>query len=280
MRDTLPFRRGDVSWTVGREPVLGLAAAPTLLLQVCHPLVAAGVARYSEFESDPFARLWRTLDVQLKLAYARPEVSRRQAERLRRVHERVRGFSDEGIPYRALDPELLLWVWATLVHGQITVFELAFGRLREDVRETFYQEQKLIAHACGVPEGYCPDSYAGFRRYFDRVLRTELRATPTALRVIELGRSAPGLPRPLGAAYGQVNLVAAGALLPRGLRDALGVPWSPRRERAFQAMLSANRAAARLIPAAIRHRPADHLVNRDGPLRLFAAGKALAEPRA
>ena len=61
MRESLPFRPGDMSWIVGHEPVVGLAAAPTLLLQVCHPLVAAGVAQYSDFESDPFSRLWRTL---------------------------------------------------------------------------------------------------------------------------------------------------------------------------------------------------------------------------
>ena len=68
--DELPFRPGDMSWKIMREPVLGLGAAPTLLLQVTHPLVAAGVAQYSDFESDPFARLWRTADIMLKLSFA------------------------------------------------------------------------------------------------------------------------------------------------------------------------------------------------------------------
>ncbi|MEO3781829.1 oxygenase MpaB family protein [Actinocorallia sp. B10E7] len=271
MREALPFRPGDVSWTVGHEPVLALAAAPTLLLQVCHPLVAAGVSQYSDFASDPFARLWRTLDIQLKLSYGRPEVSARQSELLRRIHRRVQGVSADGVPYRALDPELLLWVWATLVHGQLTVYELTFGNLSARDRETFYREQKLVAHACGVPEGACPEDHAAFRRYFARMLDEELEVTETARRVVALGSDPPRIPRALGAAYSRVNLLAAGAMLPRRLREGLGIPWSPRRDRLFRAALAAGRATALVVPGGLRGRPVDTLVNRERPLRLFAA---------
>ena len=256
MRDALPFRPGDISWTVGHEPVLVLAAAPTLLLQVCHPLVAAGVAQYSDFASDPFARLWRTLDIQLKLSYGSPEVSARQSALLNRIHQRVQGVSDDGVPYRALDPALLLWVWATLVHGQLTVYELTFGALSKADRETFYREQKLVAHACGVPEGTCPEDHAAFRRYFARMLEEELEVTGTARHVVSLGRGLPQLPRPFGAAYSQVNLLSAGALLPRRLREGLGIPWSPRRERLFRLLMGAVRIAMNLTPRPLRKLPA------------------------
>ncbi|WP_106399906.1 oxygenase MpaB family protein [Actinocorallia populi] len=276
MRESLPFRPGDVSWKVGHEPVLALAAAPTLLLQVCHPLVAAGVARYSDFASDPFARLWRTLDIQLKLSYGRPEVSARQSELLHRIHQRVQGVSEEGVPYRALDPELLLWVWATLVHGQLTVYELTFGVLSKADRETFYREQQLVAHACGVPEGACPPDFAAFRRYFARMLEEELEVTETARQVVSLGNDLPRLPPALGAAYSRFNLLAAGAMLPRRLREGLGIPWSPRRDRLFRMMLLAGRAGALVVPGAVRGRPVDALVDRERPLRLFAVRRARA----
>lgn len=272
MREALPFRPGDVSWTVGHEPVLALAAAPTLLLQVCHPLVAAGVAQYSDFTSDPFARLWRTLDIQLKLSYGPPEVSARQADLLRRIHRRVEGVSPEGVPYRALDPELLMWVWATLVHGQLTVYELAFGPLPRQDRETFYREQKLVAHACGVPEGACPEDFAAFRRYFAGML-DELRATDTARLVVSFGSGIPQLPPVLGTAYGRFNLLAAGALLPRRLREELGVPWSPRRDRIFRMLLAAGRFGALVVPDGLRGYPVDAAVRRERPLRLFTTGR-------
>src|SRR5690606_20857749 len=103
VRRALPYRPGDVCWRVLREPVQNLGAAPLLLLQVTHPLVAAGVEQFSDYESDPFGRLWRTADIMLKMAFGDPEVSRRQSEKFRRIHQRVQGTSDEGVPYRALD---------------------------------------------------------------------------------------------------------------------------------------------------------------------------------
>ncbi|MEU5881311.1 oxygenase MpaB family protein [Spirillospora sp. NPDC047279] len=267
--DGLPFRPGDVSWKVMREPVLGLGAAPTLLLQVTHPLVAAGVEQYSDFESDPFARLWRTADVMLKLSFAEPEVSERQAVKLRRVHQRVEGLSDEGVPYRALDPDLLLWVWATLTHNGLDLYERTFGRLSGTDRERFYQEQKLIAYACGVPEGHCPITYTDFRAYFDGVVQHELRPTTVSAKLLDTSRKLR-MPWPLGPAYLQINLLAAGALLPARLRRELDVPWSRSRAAAFASLISANRAAARVTPVSMRHRPTDYLVARERPLRLFA----------
>ncbi|WP_067477748.1 oxygenase MpaB family protein [Actinomadura hibisca] len=269
----LPFRPGDVSWTVTREPVLGLGAAPTLLLQVTHPLVAAGVDQHSDFERDPFARLWRTADIMLKLSFADAETSARQSRVLRAMHKRVEGVSDEGTPYRALDPDLLTWVWATLVHNALDLYQRTFGPLSDADRERFYQEQKLIAHACGVPEGHCPEGYAEFRAYFARVVREELRPTATSAKLLDMDRRLP-LPAPLGSAYLHLNLLAAGALLPPDLRRTLGIPWNARRAAAFNALLRANRAGARVVPARVRHRPTDYLVARDKPLRLFSTRRA------
>ena len=46
-------------WRVNRENVLMLGAGCTLLLQLAHPLVAAGVAEHSTFRSSPAARVLR-----------------------------------------------------------------------------------------------------------------------------------------------------------------------------------------------------------------------------
>ena len=270
--DELPFRPGDMSWKIMREPVLGLGAAPTLLLQVTHPLVAAGVAQYSDFESDPFARLWRTADIMLKLSFAEPEVSAKQARILRQVHKRVEGVSEEGVPYRALDPDLLMWVWATLVHNGIDLYQRTFGRLPDADRERFYSEQKLIAYACGVPEGHCPETYVAFRGYIQRVVREELRPTTVSAKLLDTERKLP-MPWPLGPAYIHLNLLAAGALLPAGLRRELDIPWNSRRALTFAALIEANRAAAKVTPASVRHRPTDYVVNRERPLSLFAQSR-------
>src|SRR5262245_66314471 len=63
---SLPPREGlfrEDGWLrrVTREPVVLFGGGCALLLEVAHPLVAAGVAEHSDFRRDPFGRLQRTL---------------------------------------------------------------------------------------------------------------------------------------------------------------------------------------------------------------------------
>src|SRR5438094_868133 len=120
---SLPFHKDSMTWKVNMEPIVGLGGGRALLLQVLHPLVAAGVEQHSNFAQDPFRRGFQTADMMLKLAFGDESVSARQVELLRRMHEKVQGTSDEGIPYRAMDPQLLLWVWATLVDVSVLMYE-------------------------------------------------------------------------------------------------------------------------------------------------------------
>src|ERR671935_2647144 len=117
------FGPGSLTWRVNGESVLLLGGGRALVLQVAHPKVAAGVAEFSDYREDPWGRLYRTLDTTLKIVFGDAPTSRAASESLRRVHERVRGVDDRGEPYRALDPELLLWVHATLIDTSLTVYE-------------------------------------------------------------------------------------------------------------------------------------------------------------
>ncbi|TNY36810.1 oxygenase MpaB family protein [Thermomonospora catenispora] len=268
---TLPYRPDDVCWTVLREPVQNLGLSTLLLLQVTHPLIAAGVERFSDYAADPFGRLWRTADIMLKMAFGSPEVSARQSALFHRIHKRVEGVSDEGVPYRALDPDLLMWVWATGVRVPLDLYERTFGRLPDAERARYYEEQKLLARGCAIPDGHCPPDLEAFEAYVDHVVETELKPTPLAQKLLRRrpGSPRPPLPGPMVSAYTRFNAFLAGALLPPRVREMLDIPWSPARERAFNAMLAAHRAGARVVPATVRHRPVDYLVSRDRPLNLL-----------
>jgi uncharacterized protein (DUF2236 family) len=270
----LPFRPGDVSWRVGREPTVGLASSAALLLQVCHPSVAAGVHQFSDFERQPWTRLWRTLDIVLKLAFGTPEVSAEQERILRRMHERVKGTTDAGVPYNALDPILQLWVWATLAWGALEAYERIFGRLTDTERERYYQEQKLLAYGSGVPEGMCPETHADFVEYFDRMVREELSETEVAKNVLRLGLRPP-IFWPLRPMIGRVNRLSLG-LLPNPLRDKLlptaGHPWTGKEERALGRLITRTRLVSRILPRRLRELPTAYLVSRKRPLKLFQRG--------
>src|SRR5215204_5691324 len=54
----------SIAWKINSEIVLLLGWNPAILLQIAHPLVAAGVTDHSLFLTDPAGRprrLWRTL---------------------------------------------------------------------------------------------------------------------------------------------------------------------------------------------------------------------------
>ena len=111
----------SVMWRINREAVLLGAGPAALLLQMAHPLVAEGVAQHSDFQGDPFGRLRRTLRDHGPGVRRRPHgrAGGPAAERCSRHgarSDRRRGCATTGAgSYRALDPELLLWVQVTLI---------------------------------------------------------------------------------------------------------------------------------------------------------------------
>src|SRR6266545_3466926 len=56
------FPSDGMAWRIGRELALLLGGGRALLLQVAHPLVAAGVAEHSGFREDPWRRLEGTMN--------------------------------------------------------------------------------------------------------------------------------------------------------------------------------------------------------------------------
>jgi uncharacterized protein (DUF2236 family) len=261
----LPVGPGTMSWTINREPAMLMGGGRALLLQVTHPSVAAGVEQHSNYKTDPWSRLFATLDIVFRIMFGTPAQSVEAAARLRRRHGVVNGTSADGTPYDALDPTLLLWVWATLTDTSLVIYERCFGPLSPGHRDRFVDEQALLAYACGVPSGECPASYRDFTDYVAHVVDSTLHATTVAVDVAEQLRLPP-LPRPLRSlAGGPLGLVTAGTLPPR-LREPLGFTWSTRHERALNAFFAATKAQ-RVVPRSVRELPSTLAARREKPLR-------------
>ena len=263
----MPFGRGTVSRQIGREPLtLAFAGPRALLLQVAHPLVAAGVDQHSNYREDPFRRAWRTLDWLFKVQFSDPETVARQNASLRAVHSRVRGISADGLAYRASDPELLVWVWATLVDSTVVAHERLIGALGAGRRSRYYEEQKLVAYASGVPRGACPPDWDDFRRYVDATVAGKLRVTDVTRQAA--AGAAPFFRPPLSGLLAPVDGFLAAALLPSALRADLGLEWGPRQRAALRAVRSAARFGTQVVPPGLRHAPADYLAHRSRPISI------------
>lgn len=214
------FAASSLSWQINRNwfPLLGGARAA--ILQVCDPRVAAGVASYSTFRTDPFGRLDRTLDAMLTISFASPKRRDEMLDHLRRGHARVVGTTDDGEQYDANDPELQYWVLATLVDTTFEVERRYVGVMRRADRERFFQESKLLARAFAIPEEQIPEDLDAFRSYMRMKFAT--LEPSTATRDVTLALMRPGLRWVPDQSFVPLNWVTA-ELLPPRLRCLVGV---------------------------------------------------------
>lgn len=256
------------AWRLNREAMLLLGAGPrALLLQLAHPQVAAGVDEHSTFRDDPWARLASTTRSYLTIVYGTTRAARAEIRRLNELHRGIRGPG-----YTARDPELSLWVHATLVDSTIVASDAWLAPLTRVRRAVFYDETKPIARAFGVPDAILPANLDAFEDYVSRMLArdgpVQVSATARALghAVLHppLGPLATWLPlgaaaRPLldripVAAYSWTLWPAIG-LLPPSVRDGYGLRWGSL-ERLVSAWLVATwRGWRPIIPAGFRQMP-------------------------
>jgi uncharacterized protein (DUF2236 family) len=270
----------SMMWRINREAVLLGAGPAALLLQVAHPLVAEGVAQHSSFEQDPWRRLHGTIRTTMALVFGDGAAASRAIKRLNSVHAVVRGdvldaqARHVAWAYRALDPELLLWVQATLIVTSVAAYQRWVGPLSGDERGRFWQEARTVGVRLGIPLSLSPADWPALEAYWRRMLAVDgpIHVTPTARRLARLivRPPLPFVPGPL------VDLAALPglALLPQRLRDEFGIPWGARRAAVARAESYALSRWTKVVPRALRSMPqalsADRRVQRaaaQAPLR-------------
>jgi uncharacterized protein (DUF2236 family) len=236
---------------INSETALLFGGPRALLLQIAHPDVAAGVADHSDFRRSPFERLWRTLSTMLDVTFGDSERSAAAAARVGAIHASVRG--SRGLrSYDGRDPELLLWVHATIVDTGLRTYERFVGPLPEAVRERYYREMKVVASAFGVPEEVQPGGFDDFQRYLGDALG-RLTVTDEARSLAE-GILFPPVSRTLRPIAASFRLATAG-LLPGRIRDAYALNWSMAHESAFAALAGSTRTVIPLLPDRLRRWP-------------------------
>ena len=169
-------------WRINREAVLLGAGPAALLLQVAHPLVAEGVAA-----AQPASRTTRSggcggpCVTTLDMVFGDGPT----AERARRARSTVstapcagpvdgpggtRG--DRCGRYRAIDPELLLWVQATLIVTSVEAYR-ALGRAADarPIAEAFWSEARAVGVRMGIPlRGQSRRTGRALLAYWERML--------------------------------------------------------------------------------------------------------------
>lgn len=233
---------------VGVEACLLAGAARAILLQVAHPLVGQGVAEHSRFTEDPLARLRGTLSFVYGTVFGSVEEADWIAGVVNGIHRHV-----VGAGYSADDPELQLWVAATLYQSAEQVYGLVFGPMPTAMAEELCRQSSVYATSLGCPAELWPATLDEFRSYWDRQVAT-LEISEAAKEICRNLYSAESLPWYLRALL-PLNSFITAALLPDRMRNGYGFTWSPRRERLFRGGVRAAHVVYPRLPKRLRAVP-------------------------
>jgi uncharacterized protein (DUF2236 family) len=248
----------SMAWRLNREAMVLLGGGPrALLLQLAHPQVAAGVDEHSDFRADPWARLQATLRSYLTIVYGTGPAARAEIRRLNELHRSIRGAS-----YSARDPDLSLWVHATLVDTTIVAYDAWIEPLSREERARYYAETLPIGRAFGVPADRLPADLDAFEAYVAIMLSPDgpVHASATARELAwhvlhpPLGPVLPPLAGVPPAAYAWTLWPAIG-LLPASVRTDYGFRWRPLERSVAAWLVWSWRRWRPLLPAAFRQMP-------------------------
>lgn len=255
----------SVTWRVGSEAALMVGGARAILMQLAHPLVAAGVGQHSSYGSDPWGRMYRTLDLGRRMTFGTRGEARAAARIINRLHTHVTGALEAtagslpgGTPYRAREPELLLWVFATLVDTALSLYPLLVGPLSADEEEQYYREGVEGMRLLGMAVEAAPPTVMAFKSYMRDMLEGDVLAlTPPAADVARtiLNMPAPLALRPLLRPALFVNKQLTIGLLPPTLRDLYGFRWSREQQALFDLWAAGMRLMVPRLPALVRQPP-------------------------
>ena len=273
---------GTITWKVNREIIVVAGWGRAILLQLAHPLVAAGVADHSSFRGSlitSFKRLGSTIGAMLSLTFGTDEEAISAAAAINGIHDRVSGRLGEragglaaGERYSAHDPELLRWVHATLLESIPLTYELLVGHLTGEERDRYCAEATIMEPLLDIPERLLPRDAAQLDAYVEEMLHSGRIAVSETSRVLARAILFPPGWWLMWPAFRALQLITIG-LLPTAIREGYGFRWTARDARAFARWTAALRTLHHAAPSFVREWPASR--SRKGPARLTSTQTVL-----
>jgi uncharacterized protein (DUF2236 family) len=157
---------GSVSWEIhGDLASLVVAGTAAILMEVLHPSVMAGVFTQSSYRTQPLRRAQNTLGYVLRTTFGSTPGATRVIESVKRVHGRIQGTRPDGVPYRALDPELIAWVHTCIPWAVMTAYERTRRPLSLEEKDRYLAEQAVIGRMGGAD--WVPESVAELDAYVE-----------------------------------------------------------------------------------------------------------------
>jgi uncharacterized protein (DUF2236 family) len=233
---------------------ISMAGGPAaVLLQIANDKIGLAVSEHSSFTKRPVQRARRTLFYLYVMAFGTPEERRHITDATHAAHARVK---DPGGAYEADDPDLQLWVAATIYWSLIVSYEEVYGALDDDTADQAYREFSIYATGLRVPPEMWPKDRVAFQEYW----KTKIAGLEITEAAKAVGHDVlyPGSNLPWAAWFytrltGHFSRITTTELLPESIRNEFGIHSTLYTRFMYWLMSLQSRTVYPLLPETIRH---------------------------
>ena len=213
----------SISWEInGDVASILLGGIGAIVMEILHPSVMSGVQQQSTYQEDPGRRGRTTFGWVITTTFGNTQAATRLIGAVKKMHGQIEGLRPDGIPYRALDPELIAWVHTCIPWAVMTAFDRFNRPLTDDERDRYLSEQSVVARMSGADA--VPETYADLLAFVEE-MRPKLAVTQETLEFFEFLMSMPfgmRVPGFLSRPVHQFQIEAGMGLMPKWARRMTG----------------------------------------------------------
>lgn len=217
----------DAPWVVHADFGTLVGGIRALLMQALHPGSLTGVANHSRYEQDALGRLAGTIRWLTVTTFGSHTAVANESGRVNRMHTRVTGeyhtAGGEQRPYKAADPDLLLWVHIAFMDSFLRCHQMYAWREIPGGADSYIALWSKSVEPLGLSSA--PMNELELLAEIERQ-KPLLIATEKTLDVVKFIRYPP-LPRLARPTY-RLLFEAAVLSLPIEFRSMLGLKAKPR----------------------------------------------------
>ncbi|MFV9635994.1 oxygenase MpaB family protein [Mycobacterium neumannii] len=218
----------SISWEIHADLAsVSQAGLPAIVLEILHPSVVAGVQDLSNYRQDPFQRARATLGYVLTTTFGNTAAATAVIDHVRHVHSFITGTRPDGLPYRALDPELIAWVHTCIPWMILRAFEHTKRPLSQTERDRYLAEQAVIGRLGGAD--WVPETEAELDEYVT-TMRPRLAVNAQTREFLDFLMTSPffpDLPAPVDRRLHRFAIYAGMSRAPRWAQELIGYDRPP-----------------------------------------------------
>ena len=238
---------------------IGLISGPAnTIMQLAYPGVGHGVMESRVTSGSilhhPIKRARTTLAYLSVAFYGTTEEKLAYRRAINQAHAQVTSTESSPIKYRALDPNLQLWVAACLFWGHIDVYEKLRGPMSKQDQARFYEFAKPLGTTLQVRPDMWPEDIDAFWKYWNETLDTIVIPDDVRewlMQLVDLSFVNTFTHKTLG---GVAKLLTSGFLHPK-IREQMGLPWGPKEQRRFNRLIKVMATMNNALPRQLRQLP-------------------------